>query len=640
MPAIEKLKIKGFKAFPGEFELKLDGKHLLLYGENGSGKSSIYYALHCLFQSPFKQDGGKKYFDKNNPQNLVNITSSEDDNFIEIVFMPPHIFIYRVDKKGYNTELDGGGKPIPGNLYNNVFINHKFISNIASCRNSEDIDLFPVFYKDIFPYILVRNGRQILGDVYEKIINNPSRKKGYKDYIEFLNQETKYCIGNMNLNISDIYNNYFRNEGDGKLNIQLIFKDTPDIINDEPIYYWGRYDYRTYKEIVANEVVARRTTYKTFIEPHIGLKIEEVQLDGNSRPIDKPQTYFNEAKLTAIALAIRFSVLDLISDANGRFLALDDFLISLDMSNRARVVDYILKISDKYNVYMFTHDLGLFRYVANCVKRTEQHQDWTYMRLYYDAKKRTPVLIDEDWSYILKAERYFDICDYETSAIYLRKALEKCISERLPNELKKNVGEKFLTLATLWKTLKTFYADHKINIPDEYQYIFEDSKLLILNPAAHYPQMASPIYKYEMERAFKLYHYIDALEKLEKKIVIKSGSQVVFIHPRIAYRLQFTITSDFVISANDSIVVKMPKCKDIEWAYKGVEFFDFDMMAQNLEHPLRKATPKLHKFLKRTLDFESLQLTKEILLQHCMVDGTPLSEYMGILDIFGISDDV
>lgn len=640
MPAIEKLKIKGFKAFPNEFELKLDGKHLLLYGENGSGKSSIYYALHCLFQSPFKQDGGKKYFDKQNPQNLINITSNENESLIKLFFMPPHPYIYQVDKYGYNTELYGGGKPIPGNLYNNVFINHKFISNISSCRNSEDIDLYPVFYKDIFPYILTRNGKHILGDVYTKIINNPSRRKEYKTAIDNLNQETKYCIGNMNLNISDIYNDAFRNEGDMRLKIQLIFKDTPEIINGEPIYYWGRYDYRTYKEVVANQLILRRTTYKTFIEPYIGLKIEEVQPDDSVRLIDKPQTYFNEAKLTAIALSIRFSVLDLMSDANGRFLALDDFLISLDMSNRARAVDYILKISNKYKVYMFTHDLSLFRYVANRIKRDNHHEEWKYMRLYYDVKKRSPISIDEDWSYILKAERYFDICDYETTAIYLRKALEECISNLLPSELIKTADGSFLSLATLWKKLKTFYSNHKKSISTEYQRIFDDSKLLILNPAAHYPRVATPIYKYELEQVFKLYHYIDALEPLEKKMVIKSGSQIVFKHPAIDYRLQFTINSDFVISTNDGIVVKMPRCKDIKWTYKGTNFFDFGTMNQNLEHPLRKSTPKFHKLLKGTLDIESLHLTKEILLRHCMVDGTPLSEYMGILDIFSISDDV
>lgn len=41
MASISKITINGFKAFPKEFNLNLDGKNLLMYGENGSGKSSI-----------------------------------------------------------------------------------------------------------------------------------------------------------------------------------------------------------------------------------------------------------------------------------------------------------------------------------------------------------------------------------------------------------------------------------------------------------------------------------------------------------------------------------------------------------------------------------------------------------------------
>ena len=54
MAAISKITIDGFKAFPDNFPLELEGKNLLMYGENGSGKSSIYYALHSLLQSQCK----------------------------------------------------------------------------------------------------------------------------------------------------------------------------------------------------------------------------------------------------------------------------------------------------------------------------------------------------------------------------------------------------------------------------------------------------------------------------------------------------------------------------------------------------------------------------------------------------------
>src|SRR5688572_28010580 len=48
---ITRIGLQGFRAFDESFELDLDGgKNLLLHGENGSGKSSIYLALKRFFE--------------------------------------------------------------------------------------------------------------------------------------------------------------------------------------------------------------------------------------------------------------------------------------------------------------------------------------------------------------------------------------------------------------------------------------------------------------------------------------------------------------------------------------------------------------------------------------------------------------
>ena len=78
MAGIKEIEIEGFKAFPNKFSLELD-KNLLMYGENGSGKSSIYYALHALLQSVYKSDHGAKYFRyEDSEENLINIYKLDD----------------------------------------------------------------------------------------------------------------------------------------------------------------------------------------------------------------------------------------------------------------------------------------------------------------------------------------------------------------------------------------------------------------------------------------------------------------------------------------------------------------------------------------------------------------------------------
>ena len=151
MPAINRIHICGFKAFPNDFELQLEGKNLLMYGENGSGKSSIYYALHCMFQAPLKPDAGKKYFDPASEQHLKNLNNLDADSKIWIDFDGRHPFIYNIDKEGYQFTLLGGKHPLPAQI-NGCFVNHQFLFHFFNFRNSQRINLFPVFIKDILPF--------------------------------------------------------------------------------------------------------------------------------------------------------------------------------------------------------------------------------------------------------------------------------------------------------------------------------------------------------------------------------------------------------------------------------------------------------------------------------------------------------
>lgn len=50
---ITNIEIKNFKAFPKSYQIDLynAGKNLIVYGENGSGKSSLYLALKYFFES-------------------------------------------------------------------------------------------------------------------------------------------------------------------------------------------------------------------------------------------------------------------------------------------------------------------------------------------------------------------------------------------------------------------------------------------------------------------------------------------------------------------------------------------------------------------------------------------------------------
>lgn len=58
-----------------------------------------------------------------------------------------------------------------------VFINHKFLFNFFSFRNSQYIDLFPVFIKDILPFTLTKTKSKFISQVYDEVKMEFSEKE-------------------------------------------------------------------------------------------------------------------------------------------------------------------------------------------------------------------------------------------------------------------------------------------------------------------------------------------------------------------------------------------------------------------------------------------------------------------------------
>jgi predicted ATP-dependent endonuclease of OLD family len=89
MNKISRIKIKNFKYFYGEITIDLERSNAVIFGENGSGKSSIYWALYTFLQSVFKSDVTEiqKYFDPGHEENLRNRFAADiAESFITLVF--------------------------------------------------------------------------------------------------------------------------------------------------------------------------------------------------------------------------------------------------------------------------------------------------------------------------------------------------------------------------------------------------------------------------------------------------------------------------------------------------------------------------------------------------------------------------
>ena len=506
MATITQIEIEGFKAFPKNFKLDLGtGKNLLLYGENGSGKSSLYYALHVLLQSVFKDDKGAKYFkpgDINgeefivNDEHLINIFRFNEakDNiytpYIRITFDDGKI--WRLDNGGLASENGGNESEIRMLNKNSAFINHSYISRFHAARNSEDIDLWNVFYKDILPFHLPAGETQFLADLYNEIVEASTHKpsvRSLKKSIDKFNIHLYNLVSHINKNVNTIYNENFRNDGDLTLNIQIVYLEENNPENNLHEHFYLAYD----------RVRDGKTIPLTLFAPRIGIKISE---DG--RTIYKPQSHFNEAKLTAIALAVRFAAMTTAVITPGSFLALDDMLISLDMSNRMKVITYLLdKVAPLYKLYVFTHDRLFYHTFKRKIETQYNKTDWSFGGIYINdsTTPNEPNYVPDNKSKIEKIEDAYKCHDYFRCGTLLRQECERCLNELLPDSFRRkadpNTGASVpKNLDELIGSLEEFCNHEQIDYSQ-----FKDLKTykdLFLNSTAH-NDITSPFYRNEIK---------------------------------------------------------------------------------------------------------------------------------------------
>ena len=152
---IQRVEAKAFKAFK-HLDFKLDGRNLLAYGANGSGKSSLYWTLYTFLQSAQKEPTEvAKYFDKYRTENLINRHASEDERDAAAIAVTLQD---EAESIGCVYTLSGNQQDtlnvpeiLKGNLASD-FITYRILFSFYHFRNSQSIDLWPVFEQEMLPF--------------------------------------------------------------------------------------------------------------------------------------------------------------------------------------------------------------------------------------------------------------------------------------------------------------------------------------------------------------------------------------------------------------------------------------------------------------------------------------------------------
>jgi len=519
---IEHLEIFNFKFFKDRFKLELKRRHLLLYGENGSGKSSVYWSIYTLFQSCYKNptvDDAMKYFLPQNDQNLRNKFSREEDvSGIKIVFTKGN----NVDSKNYEDSNLVCNTNMAGDTFMRLttgssdFLNYKSLSTVFDFKNSQSVDIFSIIERESFPTLfgnpaagmhpmgenefpepksaefwwryLKENIVHIERCQNHKLVKKTSRS--YKEYEELLEQFNS-MLSHYIEEIVRLANNKL--EKDFHIDAQLSYEYTKATIERQRIG-------------PETDIDIKLCPPKIILQGYM----THPMLEGGQVEIMHPRSFFNEAKLTCISLALRLSMIDskhIATDDAASVLVMDDLLVSLDMSMRLTVIDTILKYSDDYQLLMFTHDLTFFEIIKNKLENNPNNGDWCIKKLFKAEDKNAipePILLPEG-KLLDKAKAFFASFDYAACANTLRRVCEIELRRLLPYnaihriDTENDCNQHEVVLKKMIDELYIRYTNLGMGNPTPDIQIF---RKILMNPMSH-GDVTTPIYREEVRLLLK-----------------------------------------------------------------------------------------------------------------------------------------
>lgn len=552
---IQQLEIQGFKFFKEVFTVNFDGLHVLLYGENGSGKSSIFWSLYTIFQACLKsQTEAQKYYMSGHAQNLRNrFCAPDDESGIAVTF---------VDDTGANTkrvEISSTKYPFTNlvekafmekSMTSSDFMNYKFLQKIFDFPNSKENDVFEIFEKEVFKYfqfskpLVDLDGNLInamdaetwweyIQSVPPKLPRNTGKNRNtinmgstyYKAFtrlIDEFNTEMRNALTTLRLNAETIIERDFENF------LRLQFEYVPVTFNNiRPGFHKSR-DAIIHKPQI---ILTANMTEKNVAD---------------DSPIRHPKSFFNEAKLTCVALALRMAILGTKPTAGPDYasvLLIDDLLISLDMGYRRKIINAILRFKEGRQMVILTHDRSFFRLIESEIDKKKEKTKWKVLEMCIDEEAVVPAPNLIEYRELSdKAKMFYFRHEYAACANTLRRGYENVLIRLLPSKYKyavksDSLDNPYQNLNGLISNMCKF-RNYYDRFPDLVPNLTNDRRL-ILNPFSH-DDLDTPLFKRELNESIK---QLDLLSKVEKEALV--GADKIHV---TEYKMEMT-KGEYISSA-------------------------------------------------------------------------------------------
>lgn len=488
---IEKITIQNYRGFPAdkEYHLNIDGKNLLLYGENGSGKTSIYKALVDFFN---------RVLSKNLLSHNKNIFTSGPSK-IEIKFDSIPIPIVWDDT------------PFPVEQRTQIwdiacrfrYFDYRGMLKTHFIHAEGHPNLYNILINGILADmpVLQANGVQTtIGRVRQELlattVHKPSRHTfKAKDKIE---------------NARKIFNTILQNV------IKTVTTKGNEVLNELQCE-------------LKFELEPRQVTYNPGRRGFEN-KIIDLKVKFNNQDLTEPQHLLNEARLSLLAFAIfigarRASIPSAPlpgQAAPSKIIAIDDLLISLDMSNRDIILDFMLKEFDDSQILFLTHDKLFFEMMRRKIKGLNKSELWITKEMYSKEENGIvyPVIFNAK-SHLEAAEIHFLKNDYDVAGNFLRKATEERCKEILPRRRHFNSDFSLGDLCSLLSQCISFFEENELDA--QLFKRLDEHRTFVLNPASH-ANYDVPRFKTEVQKCLQT---LKELKKIEISSPFKIGDTLM-----------------------------------------------------------------------------------------------------------------
>jgi len=473
MKRITKLEISNFRAFFDSYEINLPrGENLLIYGENGSGKSSIFKSVN---------------------------------NFLSSSLNPAFPFI-----RHYNRQADEGIVTFTFNDYDPV--THQLTSPIGQ---------------------VITFGTELVTTSFSQFVKEAELIKGFLDYRSLL-AVYNHTDPNPNLfeliiiRLLETFTPIGSTFALSKRFVELRKAITIAYTRQTWAYRTAIQDLATYDTVLRNTLNNIFLQLNKFLIRYFKLNLRvwynlkpfaastnnwrsipgefylEIKLNGTI--VQHQSDFLNEARLSALSICLYLATLKRNpQNFDYKILFLDDVFIGLDLTNRLPILEIVKKEFSDYQVFISTYDRHLYE-LAKRKFETESPNKWKTIELYVGKGQvgvqtiEKPILVIGETNFD-KATQYLHDRrkpDYPAAANYFRKALEELIQDLMPKwEIAdtENTQLPDYQLTQLVLRVKRFLANANNNT----EYIDNIISLLssLLHPLSHH-EISSPIYRGEL----------------------------------------------------------------------------------------------------------------------------------------------